>query len=94
MADILEAVMIVTFGISWPVNIVKLVKSRSTKGASILFYVLIDLGYVAGIIAKFVKLHNGVSTPWYVLFFYFVNFFMVFTGIIIWLRNRSIEKKQ
>ncbi len=93
MADILEAVMIVCFGLSWPVNIVKLLKSRTAKGSSVLFYVFIDLGYVAGIAAKIIKLQNGIQTPWYVWFFYVLNFFMVLAGIIIFCRNKRLDAK-
>lgn len=93
MSNILEAAMIVCFGISWPINISKLLKSRTAKGTSILFYFLIDIGYVAGIAAKFIKLSEGIQTPWYVWFFYFLNFFMVLAGIIIYYRNKKLDKQ-
>lgn len=89
MSDILEAVMIVCFGLSWPLNIAKLLKSGTAKGTSVMFYYFIDLGYIAGIAAKFIKLQNGIQTPWYVWFFYVLNFFMVLAGIIIYYRNKK-----
>jgi len=92
MANILEAVMIVCFGLSWPINISKLLKARTAKGTSVMFYYFIDLGYVAGIAAKFIKLNNGIETPVYVWFFYFLNFFMVLAGIIIYYRNKKLDK--
>ena len=92
MANILEAAMIVCFGISWPINISKLLKSRTAKGTSIMFYFLIDIGYVAGIAAKFIKLSEGIATPWYVWFFYVLNFCMVLAGIIIYFRNKALDK--
>ncbi len=94
MADILEMIMIICFGVSWPINISKLIKSKTAKGTSVMFYILIDLGYVAGIAAKAIKLMNGIATPWYVWFFYVLNFLMVLAGIIIWLRNRALDKKE
>ena len=94
MADIFEALMIVCFGISWPINIRKLLKSKTAKGTSIMFYFLIDIGYIAGIAAKFIKLSNGISTPAYVWFFYFLNFFMVLFGIIIYFRNKKLDKEK
>ena len=93
MADILEMIMIICFGVSWPINISKLIKSKTAKGTSVMFYILIDLGYVAGIAAKAIKLMNGIATPWYVWFFYVLNFLMVLAGIIIWLCNRALDKK-
>lgn len=92
MANILEAVMIVCFGLSWPINIYKLLKSRTAKGTSVFFYYFIDLGYVAGIIAKIIKLNEGIVTPWYVWFFYVLNFCMVLFGIIIYYRNKRLDK--
>ena len=94
MADIFEAAMIVCFGISWPINIIKLLRSRTAKGTSIVFYYLIDIGYVAGITAKIIKLVNGIATPWYVWLFYILNFFMVFLGILIYHRNRKLDKEK
>ena len=84
--------MIVLFGLSWPINIRKLLKSRTAKGTSVTFYCFIALGYVFGIAAKFVKLDQGVTTPFYVWFFYFLNLFMVCFGIIIYFRNRKLDE--
>lgn len=92
MANILEAVMIVCFGLSWPINIAKLLKARTAKGTSVLFYYFIDLGYIAGIAAKVIKLSQGIATPWYVWFFYVLNFCMVLAGIIIYYRNKRLDK--
>ncbi len=93
MANILEAAMIVCFGLSWPINISKLLKSRTAKGTSVLFYYFIDIGYVAGIAAKFIKLSQGIETPFYVWFFYVLNFLMVLAGIIIYYRNKALDRQ-
>lgn len=93
MANTLEAIMIVCFGLSWPINIYKLLKSRTAKGTGVMFYYFIDIGYVAGIAAKAVKLSQGVATPWYVWFFYILNFCMVLCGIIIYYRNKKLDKE-
>ena len=37
MSEILEIIMIVTFGLSWPANVIKSYKARTAKGKSILF---------------------------------------------------------
>ena len=93
MADILEAIMIICFGLSWPVNISKLLKSKTAKGTSVLFYYFIDLGYIVGIAAKFIKMSQGIHTPFYVMFFYILNFCMVFAGIIIYYHNKKLDEK-
>ena len=55
MAEILEILMIVSFGASWPLNVIKSYKARTTKGKSIAFLCLIFFGYIAGIISKLVN---------------------------------------
>ena len=47
--EILEAVMVLSFGISWPASIIKSFRSRTAKGRSLFFLVMIWLGYMAGI---------------------------------------------
>ena len=55
MAEILEIIMIVSFGASWPLNVIKSYKTRTTKGKSLPFLLLILFGYVAGIASKLVN---------------------------------------
>ena len=52
MADLLEVIMIVSFGASWPLNVIKSYKSGVTKGKSLGFLCLIFFVYIAGIISK------------------------------------------
>ena len=52
MPEILEIVMILCFGASWPFNVAKSYRARTAKGKSLLFLILIEVGYVAGIAAK------------------------------------------
>lgn len=40
MAEILEVIMIVSFGASWPLNVIKSYKARTTKGKSLAFLLL------------------------------------------------------
>jgi hypothetical protein len=76
MAEILEVIMIVSFGASWPLNVIKSYKARTTKGKSLAFLCLIFFGYIAGIISKFLNeaYMASFSSKWYVLFFYVLNF--------------------
>ena len=93
MADLLEMFMVILFGASWPFNLAKLIRSRTTRGASLLFYIMIDLGYVAGSLSKIIKLRAGITTPWYVWFIYCLNFCLVFAAVVIYFRNRALERK-
>ena len=49
-ATIFEIVMVLCFGASWPFNIVRAYKARTTKGTSLQFTILIGIGYVGGIL--------------------------------------------
>ena len=95
MSEILEIIMIVSFGASWPLNVIKSYKSRTTKGKSLAFLLLILFGYVAGIASKFCNeaYMNSFASKWYVLVFYFINFFMVSADVVIYARNYRLDKK-
>lgn len=94
MSEILEIIMIVSFGASWPLNVIKSYKARTTKGKSLAFLLLIFFGYIAGILSKFMNVAYmaSFSEKWYVLFFYFLNLFMVGTDLLIYIRNRKLDK--
>ena len=55
MSEILEIIMIVSFGASWPMNVIKSYKARTAKGKSLAFLLLIFFGYIAGITSKFLN---------------------------------------
>lgn len=95
MAELLEVTMIVSFGFSWPLNVIKSYKARTTKGKSLGFLLLIFFGYIAGIASKFVneEYMNNIGEKWYVLFFYVLNFIMVGADLIMYVRNRKLDKK-
>lgn len=95
MAEILEIMMIVCFGISWPMNVVKSYKARSNKGKSLLFLCFIFVGYIAGILSKFMNeaYMASFSEKWYVLIFYFINITMVFIDLMLYVRNYKLDKK-
>lgn len=94
MAEIFEIIMILSFGASWPMNVIKSYKARSTKGKSISFLCLIFFGYVAGIISKFTNeaYMASFSSKWYVLVFYFINILMVSADICLYIRNKKLDK--
>jgi len=95
MSEILEIVMILSFGASWPMNVIKSYKARTAKGKSIAFLCLIFFGYIAGIASKFsnTAYMAAFSEKWYVLFFYILNLVMVGADIILYIRNKQLDKK-
>lgn len=86
-AQILEALMVIMFGISWPLNIIKSLKSKTTKGKSLLFLLFIDFGYVCGIIGKII----GHNVNW-VFIFYVLNLIMVSFDLVLYFINAKREK--
>ena len=86
MSQFLEALMVVSFGISWPLSIYKSYRSRTSKGKSLFFLLFILFGYACGI---FSKITSGTIT--YVFLFYVLNFAMVGTDILMYFRNRRLE---
>ncbi len=93
MSEILEIIMVLSFGASWPFNVAKSYKARTTKGKSLLFLLLILFGYVAGIASKFANeaYMANFASKWYVLIFYFLNFFMVSADLVIYIRNKKFD---
>ena len=96
MSEILEIMMIVSFGASWPMNVLKSWRARSAKGKSVAFLCLIIIGYVAGIASKFANeaYMAQFASKWYVLFFYFLNLTMVSVDLCLYFRNRVLDKKR
>lgn len=88
MSEILEIIMVVSFGISWPLNVIKSYQARSTKGKSLWFLVLIFFGYICGIASKL----TADSYKWYVLFFYILNFVMVGIDLMLYWRNYRLDR--
>ena len=88
--ELMEVFMIVAFGCSWPMNVIKSWKVRTTKGKSLAFLLLIFCGYICGIIGKLLS----PGYKWYMLFFYVLNFIMVGTDLLLYVRNYRLDKAQ
>ena len=95
MSEFFEIIMLICFGFSWPMNVIKSYKARTTKGKSLAFLLLILLGYVAGILSKFTSpfYMQSIGTKWYVLFFYLLNFSIVSVDLCLYYRNHLIDKR-
>lgn len=86
MPELLETIMLVCFGFSWPLNVYRNIKSHTAKGMSIAFILLIMAGYIAGITAKIIC-HNYS----YVLAVYLINLIAVSLNLIVYFRNRHYD---
>ena len=86
MAELLEAVMLVSFGLSWPISVMKNIRARSAKSMSLGFTLLIIAGYVSGITAKII---SGKTN--YVLAVYIINLLIVSANVAIYIRNKKLD---
>ena len=59
ITDLLEALTIFCFGLSWPISIRKSYISRTAKGKSLFFEVFLLIGYMFGIIRKIIQTAGG-----------------------------------
>ena len=89
MGSILETMMLICFGFSWPLNVIKAYKAKTAKGTSLPFILLIITGYIAGISAKVI---SGQIN--YVLIAYIVNLAIVSLNVAVYFRNISLDKKR
>ena len=87
MADFLEALMLLCFGLSWPVSLIKNIRSGTAKGMSLMFTVLIIIGYIAGISAK---IYTGNIN--YVLLVYIWNIVLVVGNLIVYFVKRNKDR--
>lgn len=84
--SIFETGMLVCFGISWPLNLIKSWRSRTAKGQSLWFLLVIFVGYVSGIT------HKILYSPDIVMALYVLNLLMVTANIAVFFRNKKLDK--
>ena len=86
--SIFEIGMLLCFGLAWPTNIYKSLKSRTAAGRSLTFQWAILLGYICGITHK-ILYSNDV-----VLYLYILNFIMVSIDTGLYFRNRRLDRER
>ncbi len=87
MVSVLETIMLVCFGFSWPMSVYKNIKAKSAKAMSPQFILLIMLGYVAGIAAKIIA--GNFS---FVLVAYLLNLLIVSANLVVYFINRGYDR--
>ena len=83
-----EFLMLCCFGASWPFSILKSIRSRSAKGKSLGFMVLIEIGYVFGFIHKVFYNYN------WVIWAYVALFILVGIDIVLYFRNLRYDRQK
>ena len=91
--ELFDIMMVISFGASWPLNVMKSYRARTTKGKSLGFLLLIFFGYIIGIIGKILTPNFDWGKKWYTVFFYVLNLIMVGIDLILYVRNYRLDKK-
>lgn len=86
--SIFEALMMLGFGLAWPCNIYKSVKTKTAAGKSFAFMITIELAYLCGVIHK--VFYNFDAVIW----LYIANFLMVLIDLMLMIRNRKLDLKR
>lgn len=89
IAQALEATMLICFGLSWPLNAYKNYRAETAAGTSWQFILLITLGYIVGIAAKYV---SG-QINW-VLFVYYLNLVFLAGNWLVYFRNVKLDRQR
>lgn len=89
MSQIFETLMLICFGCSWPISVVKSYRARTAKGKSVVFTYAIIVGYICGIMSKI----TGGNIN-YVLALYVINLIMVSVDMVLYFRNRKLDRKE
>jgi hypothetical protein len=82
-----EMLFLIGFGLSWPMNIVKAARSKTSKGVSLPFLLLCFTAYIFGIISKLVDV-----TLSYTIVFYCINICMVGTCVVFYFINARRDR--
>lgn len=89
MIEIFESVMLICFGLSWPMSVIKNIRAHSAKAMSLPFILLIITGYIAGIAAKLIS--GNFS---YVLAIYLVNLVFVTANLVVYFVNLHSDHRR
>ena len=94
ITDLLEALTIFCFGVSWPLSIHKAIVSRTAKGKSLFFEVFLLVGYACGIARKIIQTADGSSGFIFFLsfFFYVLNFVEISIDVGLYFRNKKLDE--
>lgn len=91
VAQICEIGMLCIFGASWPFNIAKSLRSRTAKGKSVIFELLVILGYGFGLYGK-IWAFRQTDVLAYSTWFYIADILMVCADVILYFRNTKFDR--
>lgn len=83
-----EIAMLLCFGASWPFAVFKTYKTKNVAGKSLIFLVLLLLGYVCGVLHKLIYSYDSV------VFLYVFNGLLVFADLMLYLKYRNLVHRE
>lgn len=100
IVDLLEALTIFCFGLSWPISIRKSLVSHTAKGKSLFFEVFLLVGYACGIAKKIIEATGAFGVDpksgfIFILsfFFYVLNFIEISIDVALYFRNKKLDEE-
>lgn len=87
LADLLEAIMLICWGCSWPFQVLKTYRTKNVAGKSIIFCWLIWFGYLLAIIRKI------IADPDFVILLYLLNMLFVTADIVLYYKYKDRDTK-
>ncbi len=97
MINLLEALMILCFGLSWPISLYRSYTSRTAKGKSFFFEVFLWIGYVFGIARKIMQMQLGGGLDflfWLGFCFYCLNLVEITVDMGLYFRNVKLDRER
>jgi len=86
-----EIAMLCLFGCSWPFNIAKALRTKTAKGKSVVFEVLVIVGYLIGLFGKLYA-YRQTGTLAYSVWFYIADILMVSVDLVLYCINTRRDK--
>ena len=91
VTQLCEIAMLCIFGASWPFNIAKSIHSKTAKGKSVIFELLVILGYCFGLFGKiWAYKQSGILA--YSTWFYVADIAMVAIDVVLYARNTKLDR--
>ena len=86
-----EIAMLCLFGCSWPFNIAKALRTKTAKGKSVVFEVLVIVGYLIGLFGKLYA-YRQTGTLAYSVWFYIADILMVSVDLGLYIVNARKDR--
>lgn len=97
MSHILEMLMLVCFGLSWPISVYKTLKAHNANGKSCTFGLIIIFGYLCGILSKISLLLSSslqqTTLFWITFSVYILNLIVVTIDVLVTAHFKYWKKK-